>query len=462
MRTSRSVNTPSVESFTCGRMSCVVEGMEITFTNVGNPHALGAKPLTFPRQVLALVAAPFLLEHPMVGQMFPADAISRAKKLLEAFKGGIGAYSDSKGNPVVREEVAEFITKRDGHRADPNNIFLTDGASVGVRLLLNAAIRDGNDAILVPIPQYPLYSASIALYGGSLLGYYLDESKGWSMSLDSIRSQVAKAKADGKAVRALVYINPGNPTGQCLSAENLREIIKFAHEEKLVLMADEVYQENVYQDERPFVSTKKVLMDLGSPYSNSVELCSFHTVSKGTPGECGLRGGYVELTNIHPGTMDELYKMVSINLSPNTTGQVSMSLTINPPKPGDESYPLYEKERAAELKSLRKRAHMVTDAFNSMKGMSCNFVEGAMYAFPQITITEGAAKAAKEAGKAPDVFYCLKLLEATGISTVPGSGFGQAPGTFHLRTTILPREEKMEEFCTKFKNFNEKFMTEYP
>lgn len=100
------------------------------------------------------------------------------------------------------------------------------------------------------------------------------------------------------------------------------EIIKFAHEEKLVLMADEVYQENIYQDERPFVSAKKVLMEMGAPYSQSVELCSFHTVSKGSPGECGLRGGYVEATNMHPGTLEEIYKLVSINLSPNTVGQV--------------------------------------------------------------------------------------------------------------------------------------------
>lgn len=437
-------------------------GKEITFTNVGNPHALGAKPLTFPRQVLALVSAPFLLEHPKVGEMFPSDAIARAKKILSHFKGGVGAYSDSKGNPLVRQEVADFIAKRDGHPSDPNNIFLTDGASVAVRLLLNAILRNKNDVILVPLPQYPLYSASIALYGGSMIGYYLDESQDWAMSLDSIKAQLKKAREEGKAVRGLVYINPGNPTGQCLAYDNLKEIVKLAHEEKLVLMADEVYQENVYQDERPFVATKKVMMDMGAPYSNSVELASFHTVSKGTPGECGLRGGYVELSNMHPGAMEQLYKLVSINLSPNTVGQVSMSLTVNPPQPGDESYAQYEQERKAELESLRRRAHMVTDAFNSMKGFSCKFVQGAMYAFPTITITPSAAEAAKSAGKAPDVFYCLKLLEATGISTVPGSGFGQEPGTFHLRTTILPREEKMQEFCDKFKDFNAKFMEQYP
>lgn len=437
------------------------EGKEIIFTNVGNPQALGAKPLTFPRQVLSLMAAPFLLEHPKVGEMFPADAIARAKKLMTMMNGGIGAYSDSKGNLYIREEVAKYIEKRDGYPSDPENIFLTDGASVAVRLLLECAIRSDKDAILVPIPQYPLYSASISLYGGTLIGYYLDESKEWGMDVAAIRKQVVDARNKGMAVRGIVYINPGNPTGQCLTYDNLKELVKFAHEEKVVLIADEVYQENIYQDKKPFVSTKKVMMDMGMPYADSTELASFYTVSKGMFGECGLRGGYVELTNMHPDTVGELYKLVSINLSPNTVGQVSMSCLVNPPKPGDESYEQFEKEKAAELASLRRRAHMVTDAFNSMPGVSCTFVEGAMYAFPRISLPPKAIAAAQAEGKTADTFYCLKLLEATGISTVPGSGFGQQENTFHLRTTILPREEKMEDFCNRFKTFNEDFMKKY-
>lgn len=105
---------------------------------------------------------------------------------------------------------------------------------------------------------------------------------------------------------------------------------------------------------------------------------------QGTGGECGLRGGYVEMTNIHPGTIEEVYKCASINLSPNTMGQVAMSILMNPPKPGDASYETWVSERSSELSSLRRRAQMVTDGFNSMEGMSCNFTEGAMYSFPQV------------------------------------------------------------------------------
>lgn len=113
-----------------------------------------------------------------------------------------------------------------------------------------------------------------------------------------------------------------------------------------------------------------------------------------------------------------------------------MSCLVNPPRPGDPSYEQNVAERSTELASLRRRARMVTDGFNALQGVSCNFTEGAMYSFPQIRLPSKALAAAAAAGKAPDVFYCLRLLEATGISTVPGSGFGQAPGTFHLRTTV--------------------------
>lgn len=393
--------------------------------------------------------------------MFPADAIARAKKINSMLGGAVGAYTDSRGAAGVRKEVAEFIQRRDGYPANPDHIFLTDGASVSVRYVLNAVIRDENDSVLVPIPQYPLYSAAIQLYGGTLLPYYLKESAGWGMDLEEIRASIHQSREKGTNVRAIVFINPGNPTGQCLTESNLRDLVKLAYEEGLVLMADEVYQPNVYQDEKPFVSAKKVLMDMGEPYSNAVELASFHTVSKGVLGECGLRGGYVEFTNFHPGTIEEMYKVASVNLSPNTMGQVTMSLMVNPPQPGEESYPVWKKEMDDGLASLRRRAHVMTDAFNSLEGVTCNFTEGAMYSFPQLHLPPKAVEAAKAAGKTPDTFYCLELLQETGIVTVPGTGFGQEEGTFHMRTTILPQEDQIADFVQKFKSFHEKFMQKY-
>ncbi|KAL2629617.1 hypothetical protein R1flu_014303 [Riccia fluitans] len=437
------------------------EGKKIIFTNVGNPHALGQKPLTFPRQVMALCQAPFLMDDPNVSLLFAPDAIARAKHYLAMTSGGVGAYSDSRGLPGVRQEIAEFIQERDGYPSNAEHIFLTDGASKGVMQVLNALIRNEKDGVLVPIPQYPLYSATITLLGGTLVPYYLKEEQNWSLDTADLNAQIQTARRKGITVRGLVFINPGNPTGQCLTEENLRQLIELCHRERIVLLADEVYQTNVYQDERPFISAKKVLMGLGGSISRELELVSFHTVSKGFLGECGQRGGYLEMTNIHPLVVEELYKVASIALSPNVTGQIMLGLMVKPPKPGDYSYPRYTAESKAILESLRKRAHIMTDGFNACKNVDCNFTEGAMYSFPQVKLPPGAIAAAKSAGKAPDVYYCLKLLEATGISTVPGSGFGQKEGTFHIRTTILPSEQEMPAMMASFKRFNDEFMAQY-
>jgi len=437
------------------------QGKEVIYTNVGNPQALGQPPLTFNRQVMALLMAPFLMEDPAVARSFPPDVIARAKLYLSKLNGGLGAYSDSKGNPYVRQEIAEFITRQTGAVSSPDNIFISNGASECVRMLLFALIRGPTDGIMVPIPQYPLYSASIALYGGELVPYYLDEESGWSLDVNELQRSLDESKSKGILTRALVFINPGNPTGQCLTEENIRDLIQFCHRNRLILCADEVYQENIYNTSRPFISARGVLDRMPEPFRSSVEIASFHTVSKGAYGECGLRGGYMELHNMDPAAVDEIYKVASINLCPNVPGQVALGMMVNPPKPGDASYALFRQEKDALIESLKRRARLITDAFNSLEGVVCQETEGAMYSFPRITLPPAAIAAAKKMGKAPDVMYCLELLDETGLSCVPGSGFEQAPGTFHIRTTILPQEEKFDDIINRFVTFHRGFMRRY-
>lgn len=127
------------------------------------------------------------MDHPNVTEMFASDAVSRAKEILEKIKGGVGAYTDSRGSLGLREEVAAFIERRDGYPSHPDLIFLTDGASVAVRTVMQAILRDRSDGVLVPIPQYPLYSASVELYNGTLCPYYLDEKKNWGMNIADLQ-----------------------------------------------------------------------------------------------------------------------------------------------------------------------------------------------------------------------------------------------------------------------------------
>jgi len=363
--------------------------------------------------------------------------------------------------------VAKFIRERDGKENDEsysthNDIFLSDGASPAVQGTLKLLIRQNTDGIMIPIPQYPLYSASIPLFGGVSVPYYLDEDENWGLETKELKKSVEEARKNGIDPRALVVINPGNPTGACLTVDNMKEIIKFCVNEGLVLLADEVYQENVYiKDKNPFNSFKKVLYKMDPEYHKSLELFSFHSISKGFIGECGKRGGYAEATNIDLSALEEFYKLFSINLCPNSLGQIMIDIMVNPPKPGEESYELYIKERDEIYSSLKRRAIKAVKVFNSLPGIKCNPADGAMYLFPNIKLPKKLIAEANEMGRAPDQLYCIKLLDAKGICVVPGSGFGQKKGEYHFRTTFLPKESEFDKVLADFADFHTTLMKKY-
>ncbi|TFG84101.1 MAG: aminotransferase class I/II-fold pyridoxal phosphate-dependent enzyme, partial [Spirochaetales bacterium] len=247
-------------------------GREIIYCNIGNPQALEQKPLSWVRRVLALCEYPELSR--LAPGAFAADVVEAVAKILAGTKHGLGAYSESKGVRAIREAVANFIKERDGIDADPDAIFLTDGASKGVQAALRLLLAKPSDGIMVPIPQYPLYSASITLYEGKQVNYYLDEQNDWKLSRKILEESLADAKHFGVSVKAIVVINPGNPTGSVLDEDNIAMIVDFASEHGLTILADEVYQENVYRAGDRFTSFAKVMHNKGE---ENVSLFSFHS-----------------------------------------------------------------------------------------------------------------------------------------------------------------------------------------
>lgn len=434
---------------------------QVINANIGNPQQLDQKPITFFRQVLSLLENPQLLdkEDVLVNQLgYKTDVVERAKWLLKHV-GSVGAYSASNGVPAIKESIAKFLESRDGFPANPANIYLSAGASSGVNTLLHTICAAPNTGILVPIPQYPLYTATLSVLDATCVPYYLDESKNWGTDLEALRASYEKAKADGVDVRALVIINPGNPTGASLSEDDVRAMLEFANKENLVVMADEVYQTNVFVGK--FHSFKAVLrkMQQESPGKyDGIELASLHSVSKGMVGECGHRGGYFELVGFDPEVEANIYKFVSIMLCAPVIGQCLVELMVNPPRPGEPSYELYEKEYNGIFEGLRARATALHKAFGQMEGVECGEPQGSMYLFPTITLPAKAAEAAKQEGRSPDEFYCMRLLEATGICVVPGSGFGQKEGTLHFRTTFLAPGT---EWTGRIVKFHKEFMDKY-
>ncbi|KAK6310870.1 hypothetical protein J4Q44_G00189250 [Coregonus suidteri] len=442
------------------------EGVKKPFTevikaNIGDAHAMGQQPITFFRQVLALCSYPELLNE----NMFPEDAKNRARRILQACGGSsVGAYSASQGIDCVRQDVARYIERRDmGVPCDPDNVYLTTGASDGIVTMLKLLVCGegaSRTGVMISIPQYPLYSAALAELGAVQVNYYLNEEKCWSMDLSELERSLAEARKHCNP-KALCIINPGNPTGQVQSRQCIEDVIRFAAKERLFLMADEVYQDNVYAEGCQFHSFKKVLFELGPEYSDTVELASFHSTSKCYMGECGFRGGYMEVINMDPEVQAQLSKLVSVRLCPPVPGQALMDLVVNPPQPGEPSHTTFMKERTATLSLLAEKAKLTEQILNTVPGITCNPVQGAMYSFPNISLPEKSINEAKALGQAPDMFYCMKLLEETGICLVPGSGFGQKDGTYHFRMTILPPTDKLKILLAKVKEFHQKFTQQY-
>ncbi|XP_066512209.1 alanine aminotransferase 2-like [Hoplias malabaricus] len=434
---------------------------EVIKANIGDAHAMGQQPITFLRQVVALCTFPELMDSPS----FPDDAKWRARRILQGCSGqSLGSYSASQGVDCIRQDVAAHIEARDqGVPSNWENIFLTTGASDGImsmlRLLVSGEGRS-RTGVMIPIPQYPLYSAAIAEMGAVQVNYYLDEDNCWALDVNELHRAYQAAKQHCQP-RVLCIINPGNPTGQVQSNKCIEDVLHFAYEENLFVMADEVYQENIYAQDCEFHSFKKVLYEMGPEYFTSVELASFHSTSKGYTGECGFRGGYMEIINLDPEVKAQLVKLLSVRLCPPVAGQAAMDVIVNPPQTDEPSFAQFHKEKASVLNALADKAKLTEEILSSVPGIKCNPVQGAMYAFPRIFIPHRAVEEAKALGMQPDMFYCLRLLEEKGICVVPGSGFGQKEGTYHFRMTILPSTEKLKVLLEKVRDFHIKFLKEY-
>jgi aspartate/methionine/tyrosine aminotransferase len=445
------------------------EGKDVIFCNIGNPQALGQAPITYYRQVVSLLEEPAKIERERQlkglfeenpysklreSDFVPEDILSLSEKILVQTGKGLGAYTESKGYRFVREAIAKFINRRDGFdaatglQADPEAIFLTDGASDGAKRVLNLVISKKTDGVMIPIPQYPLYSASIKAFGGTQVNYYPDEENDWALNRDALESAYNAATEQGTDVKLIVVINPGNPTGAILDEKSIHEVIDFAKAHGLAIIADEVYQENVYGGE--FISFAHSLGD-----EKDVPLFSLHSISKGFYGECGHRGGYLEVRNapMVMGTemnfVDLLLKQASVSLCANTVGQIMTYLMVSPPDGQNTAWQEFINEKENILSALHEKAKMVRAAFEQMDGVEVFGKTGAMYLFPRLNKLP--------AGKT-DFDYCMALLEETGLCTVNGSGFGQAEGTYHLRIAFLPSKEQLEDVLPKWIEFHNRYV----
>lgn len=438
--------------------------------NIGNPQALGQKPISFYRQVLSLVEdqRSIARERKILelttrnsdfasafsdDELYSPEILDMAEYIVMNMETGTGAYTESKGPLFIRQAVARYIDSRDrieendGVCSDPDTLFLTNGASEGVRFILEMLIGSENDGIMIPIPQYPLYSAAIRKCGGVQINYYPDEDRDWALDRQILEDAYSRARNAGVTPKAIVVINPGNPTGAILDEASVEEVIDFARTYQLPIIADEVYQENLYGAEF-FSFARKIGRE-------EIPLFSLHSISKGFYGECGHRGGYLEvrnppeLENSNLSFIDVLVKQASVNLCSNTIGQILTYLMVTPPKEGTKTHVQFMKEKRQVLDDLYGKAVMIKEAFTKMDGVQCFGRIGAMYLFPRLNILPPGTT---------DFDYCMALLEETGITTVNGSGFGQKAGTHHLRIAFLPSRALLSEVLPQWIEFHNRYV----
>lgn len=432
----------------------------------GNPHALNQPPITFGREVMSLMVRDQFSQKVDFSR-YSKDSVDRAKFYLDNIDArAVGAYaSHASGYDPIKDDVVDFIQRRDNVEIDKNNVYLSTGASEAIEIMVRLLISEPNDAIMIPIPNYPLYGAAIILCGGQQVPYYLDESDNWGLDMAHLEEQYKTYTDKGLNIKGIAVLNPGNPTGQVLTKQNLKDILQFSHDKKMVCIADEVYQDNIYTEEKPFHSLLSVMHELGDPVKSSLELCSMHSVSKGFTGECGLRGGYFEFHNFDPFAVEMIYKLKSMKFCPPTTGMIAVGAMVNPPRAGvnsQEAVDLYEKERESILSGMKRRAELLHSSLNNMEGVTTNETEGALYSFAKLDLPKKFIAEAESLGRHPDMHFCLHLVEETGMVTVPGSGFGQKEGEAHIRMTNLIfdedlMEESMDRMHIMVKELHEKY-----
>ncbi|KAM9644330.1 alanine aminotransferase 1-like [Morphnus guianensis] len=421
-------------------------------------HAVGRGPLAVLRQVVAACACPELLGSPVV----PEGARHRARSILrEMDAGSIGGYNHQHRALGVPTRVARFLERRDGGvPCHPRNVVLCSGTASVLPFVVSLVADEAAaqpTGVLVPVPGPPLHRAAVGLAGAVAVPYPLAEERGWAVDGGPVRRALRRARCHPKV---LCVVNPGDPTGHVLSRQNMEDIIRLAAEENLLLLADEVQQERAFLPGRPFLSFKRVLWEMGAPLASTVQLVSFYSLSKSVAGESGFRAGFLELVNVEEGVTLPFQLAQSIP-RPCVLGRILLDLLMDPPDEGDPIQQALEEHRQGLRHDLARNARRVQEVLGRVPGIRCRPVQGGARAFPRIQLPPRALRRAQALGLEPDVFFCQKLREATGIVLAPGSQFGQPEGTHHLGLSLLLPAETLERVLLALTRFHAAFLRDF-
>jgi alanine-synthesizing transaminase len=369
-------------------------GKEMLYLNIGDPNLFDFAP---PRH---MVEATY-------------------KAMLSNYNG----YSPSSGIKPALDSIAKEADRK--NIKNVQDIFITTGASEAIDICLTALVNEGEN-VLTPTPGYPLYTAIASKLQNMENPYYLNEENGWQPDLDDIRSKI------NDKTRGIIIINPNNPTGSNCSVDTLKELIKIAKDNNLIIFADEIYDKLLFEGEK---HTSIASLDSEAPMitfgglSKNYMVPGFRIGWGIVSGDRAILKDYIEAIN----------KLLRARLSANHPEQYAIPTALD----GDQSHLITANQK------LTARRDLTVEMLNAIPGISCVKPEGAFYAFPRLHINT------------PDNIFVADLIRETGVVVVPGSGFGQVPGTNHFRVVFLPPEDVLIKAYNNIARFTEKFIEEH-
>jgi len=354
-------------------------GRKVRYLNIGDPVAFGFKP--------------------------PVHLIEAVERAL---RDGHNGYGPSAGLLSAREAVAAGHCAH-GWPISPERVFITGGTSEGIELALTALLDEDGD-VLVPMPTYPLYTAIIAKLGATARYYRTDPTRGWIPDMDHLESVITPR------TRAIVVIDPNNPTGATYPVAARRDLIAFAERHGIAILADEVYADLGYDGPLPPIGT----LDVDAP------IISFSSLSKAYLAP-GWRTGWLSIGRSP--RLDDVAVAIRKLADARLCSTVPMQYAVTAALTGDKSHQV---QFRADLKT---RANLTVNALNAMPGVSCTSVTAGFYAMPRVTLPEGRT----------DEEYVLGLLRETGVLVVYGSGFGLPASAGYLRIVFLATPDDLTE-----------------
>jgi alanine-synthesizing transaminase len=372
------------------------EGHRIIKLNIGNPAAFGFE-------------APEEIVQDVIRNM-----------------GKASGYTDSKGLFEPRKSIMHYTQEKNIPNVDVDDVIIGNGVSELIVMAMQALL-DNDDEVLIPMPDYPLWTAAVTLAGGKPRHYLCDEAASWYPDLKDIESKITSK------TKAIVVINPNNPTGALYPKDILEGIIQIARKHKLVVFADEIYDKVVY-DKKKHISIASLADD--------ILFVTFNGLSKNYRA-CGYRAGWLVVSGNKKKSTDYiegLNMLASMRLCANVPGQLAIQTALG----GYQSI----NDLVAPTGRLFKQRELAYDMLVSIPGVTCVKPEAAMYLFPKLDPKMYPIKDDQE--------FILKLLIDKKVLLVQGTGFNWKDPD-HIRIVFLPNEDDLKESIKRIANYLENF-----